>query len=81
MLSETLKMAAKKTSLGVQILSVSGGCSSAVRASEFYSEDIGFDPLAGQGESFSAPLQDNSCADLFVPDPPLCVRHWDKQVI
>ena len=43
-----------------------------VRASEFNSEDPGFDPLAEQGKGqffVSLLLLVNSCADLFVPDP------------
>ena len=46
-----------------------------VSASEFKSEDLGFDPLAaGQdGGAVFLSLRVNSCADLFVPDPPLRV--------
>ena len=58
-------------------------------ASDFMSEDPGFDPLAGQGEEqFFYPSESSlvlslsviSCADLFVPDPPSCVRHGHKFV-
>ena len=56
-----------------------GVCISVVfRESEFKSEDPGFDPLAGQGEEpvFYPSKSINSCADLFVPDPPLvCMAH------
>ena len=58
-----------------------GGRSSVVRASEFKPEDPRFDPLAGQGEGqFFCPPRDNSCVDLFVPDPHFCVRHAPKFV-
>ena len=47
------------------------GCSLVVRELELTSEDPGFDPLAGQGEKqFFLSLRVNSCADLFVPEPP-----------
>ena len=50
------------------------------RTSEFYSEDPGFDPLAGQVEKqFLCPssltLESESTLVLFVPEPPSCVRH------
>ena len=47
------------------------GCSSVVKALQFYSKDPGFQSLAGQseGQFFSVPRV-NSCADLFVSDPP-----------
>ena len=51
-----------------------GGWCSVVRASGFQSEDPGFDPLMsvpGWGTVFLSPRV-NSCADLFVPEPP-CV--------
>ena len=42
-----------------------------VSAAEFKSDDPGFDPLAGQGKKqFFLSLRVNTCADLFVPDPP-----------
>ena len=42
-----------------------------VRESEFKSEDPVFNPLVGQDEGQL--LRVNSCADLFVPEPPhLC---------
>ena len=51
-----------------------GGRGSVVRESEFKPEDPGFDPLAGQGEEYIfLSLRVNSCADLFVPDPPFRV--------
>ena len=46
--------------------------------SEFKSEDLGFDPLAGNGKGqdvFFLALRVNFCADLFVSDPPSGV--WD----
>ena len=47
----------------------------------FKSEDPRFDPLAEQGEEqFFLYLRVNSCADLFVPDPPSCVWHAPKCV-
>ena len=51
-----------------------------VSASEFKSEDLGFDTLVGaEGGGGGLPLRrDNSCAGLFVPDPPSCVRHTPK---
>ena len=50
-----------------------------VRASDLQSEDPGFYPLAGQGEGqFFLSLRVNSHAELFVPDPPLCVQHAPK---
>ena len=57
----------------LKVTKQNGGHSSMVRASEFKSEDSGFDPLAGQGES----LWGISCADLFVPDPPSCAHVKD----
>ena len=48
--------------------------------SEFKSEDPGFDPLAGHGEEVFLCLSVNSCANLFVPDPPSCVQHALKFV-
>ena len=54
------------------------------RASEFQSEDLGFDPLAVQSEErflyLSLALRVNSWADFFSPPPPpppppSCVRH------
>ena len=50
------------------------------RALEFKSEDPGFDPLMGQGETHWHRtvflfLRVNSCTDLFVPDTPSCVQH------
>ena len=51
------------------------GHGSVVTESEFKSKDPGFDPLAGRSEEqFFCPSV-NSCAHLFVPDPPLSVRH------
>ena len=46
-----------------------------VSTSEFKYEDPGFDPLAGQGKRqvFFLSLRVNSCAELFVPDPPSIV--------
>ena len=53
-----------------------GGRSSMVSASELKPEDPGFDPLAGQGEGqFFCLSRVHSCADLFVPGPPSCVRN------
>ena len=55
----------------IPLLKGDGRCSSVVRESDFKPEDLGFDPLAGQGENqFFSSLRVNSCADLFVPDPP-----------
>ena len=54
------------------------GRGSVVRASEFKSEDPGFDPLAGLGmirDMFSVSPSQLLCKDLFVPDPTSCVRH------
>ena len=67
------------------------GCSSVVSgnivvtALEFKAEDPGFDPQAGQcGTTVFLSLRVNSCADLFVPDPPpffkICVWHTPKFV-
>ena len=47
----------------------------------FKSEDPGFNPLVGQvmkGSFVFLFLRVSSCADLFVPDPPSCVRHAPK---
>ena len=51
------------------------------RESEFKSKDLGFDPLAGQGEEqvFFCPSE-STCADVFVPDPASCVQHAPKFV-
>ena len=53
-----------------------------VREPEFKSEDLGFEPLPGQGEGqFFLPVRVNSsCADLIVPDPPSRARHAPKFV-
>ena len=48
-----------------------------LKSRDLNSEDPGFDPLALQGEEQTVllSLRVNSCADLFVPDPPSCERH------
>ena len=47
-----------------------------VSASEFKSEDPGFDPLAVQDEKVFLSFRDNSCTDLFVPDHHfVCTAH------
>ena len=51
-----------------------GGRSSVVSASEFKSEDPGFDLLAGPNIFFLS-LRVNSSAYLFVPDTPSCVPY------
>ena len=48
------------------------GRSSVVTASEFKSEDPGFDPVGG--DSFSIPPSQLLCRFDY-PDPPWCVRH------
>ena len=70
-LSETFVHHLPRTVLTVVYLFVNGGCGSVIRASEFWSEDPGFDSLVGLGEGqFFLSLWVNSCADLFVP----CLR-------
>ena len=42
---------------------------------EFKCEDLGFDPVVGQGEGhFFLTLRVNSCADLFVPQSQTLLR-------
>ena len=50
--------------------------------SDLKSEDPGFDQLAGKGEGpFLCPSESTLLHNLFMPDPPLCVRHAPKFVV
>ena len=58
-----------------------GGSSSVVSASEFKSEDPGFEPLARQGERrFFCPSESTSVQTCWCLTPLLCVWHAPKFV-